>query len=342
MKVLSETIALKRLNPSFGEVHRELLMSRTGFVFNKIYLEHDTGLYHPERAERLSALLEAFRENGIFERVVQIEAFPAERSVIELCHDKSHIERVKRASESGVAFLDTPDCPVSPSTFNSALYAVGGVLAAVDAVMAGKVDNCFVAVRPPGHHAERARAMGFCFFNNVAIAARYAQKEHGIERVMILDWDVHHGNGTQHLFEDDPTVFYISLHEDPSSCYPGTGRATETGKGPGEGYTLNFPMPPGAGNDEYLAAMDRVEEVMEGFEPQFVFVSAGFDAHRADPLAHIDLTEQGYAEMTRRVKRISDKHAKKRLVSVLEGGYNLAALRESVLGHMNVLMNEEG
>jgi len=183
--------------------------------------------------------------------------------------------------------------------------------------------------------------MGFCYINNVAVATRYVQKQHDLERILILDWDVHHGNGTQHIFEKDPSVFYISLHQDPSSCYPGTGWASETGNGKGKGYTLNFPMAPGAGNEEYLEAMEKAEQTMEKFRPQFVLVSAGFDAHLADPLAHIKLTRKGYQELTRRIKNIADVHAEGRLVSVLEGGYNLKALGESVQAHIQVLMEME-
>ena len=182
--------------------------------------------------------------------------------------------------------------------------------------------------------------MGFCFFNNVAIAARYHRKHHSIERIVVIDWDVHHGNGTQHIFEEDPTVFYASFHQEPNSCYPGTGLASETGNNKGKGYTQNFPMPPGAGKREYLKAMERVEQAMGEFRPQFVLISAGFDVHMADPLAHIRLNRKGYEELTERINNIAETYAKGRLVSVLEGGYNLKALGESVETHLRVLMKE--
>jgi acetoin utilization deacetylase AcuC-like enzyme len=239
--------------------------------------------------------------------------------------------------ERSVPFLDTPECPLSPATFEAAICAAGGILAGIDNVMQGNIKNCFCAVRPPGHHAERSRAMGFCYFNNIAIAAKYLQKQYAIERIAIIDWDVHHGNGTQNAFEQDPAVFYISFHQNPYTCYPGTGKASETGTGKGQGYTLNFPMAPGAGNQDYFEAMETVERKMENFRPGFVLISAGFDAHTDDPLAHINLTTKGYEEMTRKVKGVAEDHAEGRVVSMLEGGYNLQALGESVKTHIQVL-----
>ncbi len=315
-------------------------MTVTGLVYDEVYLKHDTGFHHPETGERLAAIFESLKSSGLLDRLFRIEPVPADQSVLELCHDASYIESFKTAVEGSYPFLHTPECPISPATFEVALFAVGGVLKAVDMVMGGRIKNCFCSIRPPGHHAERSRAMGFCYVNNVAIAARYLQKRYALERILIIDWDVHHGNGTQHIFEQDPSVFYISLHQDPSSCYPGTGWAVETGDGEGKGYTLNFPMPMGAGNEEYLEAMKRVEQLMEKFRPQFVLVSAGFDAHMADPLAHIRLTKKGYEALTHSVKNIAKAHAESRLVSVLEGGYNLKALEESVGAHIQVLMEE--
>lgn len=313
-------------------------MTKTGFVYDDIYLEHDTGPHHPETSQRLTAILEALESSGLLDQLLRIEPVPAERSVLELCHDSSYIDTFNNVVNSRLPFLHTPECPLSPATFEAALNAVGGLLKATDKVIDGEVQNCFCAVRPPGHHAERSQAMGFCYFNNVAIAARYLQKQHAIERVVVIDWDVHHGNGTQHIFENDSTIFYISFHQDPSSCYPGTGWASEIGHGEGEGYTLNLPMSPGAGNDEYLKAMHKVEQAMDEFKPQFVLISAGFDAHLADPLAHIKLTGTGYEELTRRIMGIAQKYAENRLVSVLEGGYNLKALGKSVAAHIRVLM----
>ena len=313
-------------------------MTKTGIVYNDIYLQHDTGPHHPETSQRLTAILEALETAGRLDQLVHIEPVPSERSFLELCHEPSYIDSFEHAVYGGFPFLNTPECPISPLTYKVALYAVGGVLKGVDAVMNGEIKNCFCAVRPPGHHAEKSLAMGFCYFNNVAIAARYLQEQHAIERVVVIDWDVHHGNGTQHILEKDPTIFYASFHQDPASCYPGTGWVTEEGVDQGQGYTLNFPMPPGTGNDEYLEAMYKLEQEMDKFKPQFVLISAGFDSHLSAPLAHINLTRTGYEELTRRIMGIARNYAENRLVSVLEGGYNLKALGESVKTHIEVLM----
>jgi len=313
-------------------------MAKTGLVYDDIYLNHDTGLHHPETAKRLTAIIESLRTTGLLEKLFPIESEPAKRDIISFCHDPDYIDKFERDVTNASPFIHTPECPLSPDTFEVARYAVGDVLKGVDEVLEGRVKNCFCAVRPPGHHAERSRAMGFCYFNNVAIAATYLQKQHDIDRIMIIDWDVHHGNGTQHIFEENPSVFYISLHQDPSSCYPGTGWSQETGSGKGKGYTLNFPMPPGSSDKEYLKAMDQIERTMDHFKPQFVLISAGFDAHIADPLAHIRLTKKGYESLTRSVKNIAESYAKGRIVSVLEGGYNMEALKESLEAHITVLM----
>ena len=313
-------------------------MAKTGLVYDDIYLNHDTGPHHPETAKRLTAIIESLRTTGLLEKLFPIESEPAKRDIISFCHEPDYIDKFERDVTNASPFIHTPECPLSPNTFEVARYAVGGVLKGVDEVLEGRVKNCFCAVRPPGHHAERSRAMGFCYFNNVAIAATYLQKQHDIDRIMIIDWDVHHGNGTQHIFEENPSVFYISLHQDPSSCYPGTGWSQETGSGKGKGYTLNFPMPPGSSDKEYLKAMEHIEQTMAHFKPQFVLISAGFDAHIADPLAHIRLTKKGYESLTRSVKNIAESYAKGRIVSVLEGGYDMEALKESLEAHITVLM----
>jgi acetoin utilization deacetylase AcuC-like enzyme len=227
---------------------------------------------------------------------------------------------------------------MGPGSLAAAYLAAGGALAAVDAIQSGQVDHVFCAVRPPGHHAEAGRAMGFCLFNNVAVAARYVQKKHGLKNVLIVDWDVHHGNGTQHSFEEDPSVLFFSTHQYPH--YPGTGRATERGKGSGEGFTINVPMEPGQGDDEYRAIfLKYLVPVAEKFKPEFVIISAGFDAHKDDPLANMCLTEEGYSELTRIVAGIAKRHAGGRILSSLEGGYNLSALAASVDAHIQALLN---
>ena len=320
-------------------IQKELskVMAVTGLVYGEIYLKHYTGVKHPEQPERLLAILESLESAKLLDRLFRIEPVPVERSILELCHDPGYIDEFKLAADNARLFFHTHDCPLSPRTFEAALCAVGGVLKGADMVMEGKVENCFCAVRPPGHHAGRSRAMGFCYFNHIAIAAKYLQAHHSLERIAVIDWDVHHGNGTQDILEEDHTVYYVSFHQDPSTCFPFSGKASETGKGKGEGYTRNFPVPPGAGIEEYLKAIESVEQAMEKFRPDFVLISAGFDAHIADPLAHVNLTREGFEELTRRVKTIAEAHADGRLVSVLEGGYELKALGESVAAHIQVL-----
>lgn len=312
--------------------------AKTGLVYGEIYLKHDTGPHHPERPQRLTAIIDSLEAAGLLNKLLQIEPAPAKRSVLELCHKSYYIDEFKSAVEDSEPFLNTPECVLSPATFEVALCAVGGVLKGIDKVIEGTVRNCFCAVRPPGHHAGSYKAMGFCFFNNVAIAAKYLQKQHAMERIVVIDWDVHHGNGTQYMFDKDPTIYFVSFHQDPSSSYPGTGKGSETGHLQGKGFTQNFPMPVGAGEKEYRKALEEVEQSMEKFRPQFVLISAGFDAHIEDPQAHLNLTAQGYEELTRRIKGIAEVHAEGRLVSVLEGGYDLKALAESVERHIRVLL----
>jgi acetoin utilization deacetylase AcuC-like enzyme len=240
------------------------------------------------------------------------------------------------APTSGRVSLD-PDTSMSPGTLNAAYLAAGGALAGVDAIINGQVDHVFCAVRPPGHHAETARAMGFCLFNNVAIAARYIQKKYGLKRVLIVDWDVHHGNGTQHSFEDDRSILFFSTHQYPH--YPGTGRAAERGKGAGEGFTINIPMEAGEGDDAYhVIFLKALVPAADDFKPEFVLISAGFDAHKDDPLANMRLTEAGYADLTGIVAGIARRHAQGRILSSLEGGYNLTALAASVDSHIKALL----
>jgi len=235
-----------------------------------------------------------------------------------------------------MTLLDSPDTGICPESFEVALLSVGGVLTAIDRIMEGEVERAFCAIRPPGHHAERERAMGFCIFNNVAIGARYLQERYAIERVLIIDWDTHHGNGTENAFLTDPTVFYASIHQYPH--YPGTGARLDKGVGEGEGYTLNIPLPAGSGDKEYIAAFqDILLPTAHAFSPQFILLSAGFDAHRDDPLSGMFLTEDGFEELTHLILELAQKNCQGRLVSVLEGGYNLIALSRSVERHLFVL-----
>lgn len=313
-------------------------MGRTGLVYHSAYLEHDMGPGHPESPHRLRAIMQRLEERGTAARLVRIAPRRAEEEWITQIHARHYVEALNRdAPATGRVPLD-PDTSMSPGTLNAAYLAAGGTLAAVDAIMAYQVEHVFCAVRPPGHHAEAARAMGFCFFNNVAIAARYVQKKYGINKVLIVDWDVHHGNGTQHSFEQDSSVLFFSTHQYPH--YPGTGRAAERGKGAGEGSTINVPMEAGKGDDEYRTVFqESLVPAADAFKPEFVIISAGFDAHKDDPLAGMGLTEAGYTGLTSIVAGIAKRHANGRILSSLEGGYNLTALAHSVDAHIHALLD---
>ena len=317
-------------------------MARTGLVYHPAYLDHDTGPGHPESPQRLRAIMGRLESTGLLTSLVRIEPAPVREDAITewitTIHAKAYVQGLRmRAPREGRVSLD-PDTSISPGSLKAACLAVGGALAAADAIMEGRVANAFCALRPPGHHAEADHAMGFCLFNNVAIAARYLQRRHGLERIGIVDWDVHHGNGTQHAFYEDPSVFYFSTHQYP--YYPGTGRADERGSGKGEGFTLNVPLPPGTGDVEYLAVFNKVlRPALAGFRPEAVIISAGFDAHRDDPLAGMALTAEGYIALTRVVKGIAAEFSQGRVLSCLEGGYNLEALAASVEGHLRALQD---
>lgn len=315
-------------------------MTKTGLVYHPAYLRHDTGPGHPESPERLRFTYRALEASGILERITVLPVPDQPRSDLpahlERVHRTSHIHRIQDASHGqGINYLD-PDTPVGGDSYAVALLAVEGVLTAVDEIMAQRANNVFCAVRPPGHHAESSRAMGFCLFNNVAVAARYIQDRYELEKVMIIDWDVHHGNGTQEIFYDDPSVFYFSVHQFP--LYPGSGRESERGRDKGDGFTMNCPLPSGKGDLEYVSVFDKIlEPTVESFRPSFILVSAGFDAHRDDPLAGMRLTEEGFGELTRRVRRWAVRHCEGRIISCLEGGYNLEALARSIETHMREL-----
>ena len=270
----------------------------------------------------------------------RIEVSPIDMALVGLIHSECYTERLKRACADGLPYIDAPDSGICRESYEVARLAAGTVINAVDAVMAGRIDNAFCAIRPPGHHAERDVSMGFCLFNNNAIAARYLLDDHAVQRLLILDWDVHHGNGTQHAFEADPRVLFVSLHGHPGIVYPGSGYEEERGKGPGQGFTINIPMLPPGGDNEYRRAFDEsILPVVEKFDPQFVLISAGFDAHRLDPLAPLELETESFGWMTDEMVRVAGDHCQGRLVSILEGGYHLDALGDSVALHLTRLLD---
>jgi acetoin utilization deacetylase AcuC-like enzyme len=329
-----------------------------GFCSSPRFVEHDTGKHHPERPDRIRAIFSALHQAGyiaanpFLDFKLELGALPrAKRPLVELAfeaadptpilavHPQQHVDMIRHICDVGYGVLDQGDTPVGEDSYEVALLGIGAILRGCDAVMGGEVRRVFCAVRPPGHHAEPNRAMGFCLFSNIAIGARYLQQRHGVRKVAIVDFDVHHGNGTQACFDKDSTVFFVSLHQHPVTCYPGTGFEWETGTGPGRGFTLNIPFDPGAGDVEYVQVMSsRVVPEVERFEPEVLMVSAGFDAHQADPLASINLSEEGFEMITRALVGVADRCCGGRIISVLEGGYSLRALGRSVVRHVSAMM----
>jgi acetoin utilization deacetylase AcuC-like enzyme len=314
-------------------------MKKTGFLYDERYQLHTTGSYHPEVPDRLSRVYEGIKQAGLLPKLVLINASRADMKWIEMVHDRDYIQRFEAACSSGVNMFDSPDNQMCSATYETALLAVGGILDVARQVMDGTLDNAFCAVRPPGHHAEANKAMGFCYFNNIAIAARYIQKEWPIQRVGIVDFDVHHGNGTQHIFEGDPTVFYYSIHQHPSFAYPGTGREFESGKDFGHGYTKNSPVLPGHGDEEYKRLMKRdLFPAFEEFKPQAILVSTGFDAHREDEMSDIKLSTEGFSWIMQKLVELADRYSDGKIISILEGGYSLRRLPELAANHVEILL----
>ena len=312
------------------------MTSSTAILADPIYKEHFTGEGHPERPARFDAVLHALERAGAIKDALRIQARPATEDEIALCHGRKYIEIVKRDVTHAPGVLSTGDTEIGPRSLEVALKATGGLLNAVDAVVDRKAPNAFCAVRPPGHHATPNRGMGFCLFNNIAVAARYAQKKFGIGNVLIVDWDVHHGNGTQDIFYSDGSVFYFSTHQSP--WYPGTGAAGETGEGKGKGMTMNFPAPSGSGRKEILGAFQNMLlPAMRDFKPELVLISAGFDSRLGDPLGQFTLSDHDFTGLTGVMLEIADRYAGGRLVSVLEGGYSLAGLGAGVTAHVEAL-----
>ncbi len=323
-------------------------MRRTGFVYSPVYLKHDTET-HPENPARLTAIINRIEKERLKDALIHISPIEASEEQISLIHDKEYIHSVEKACKSladrnsitdRFASLTTSldaDTVISEDSYEAALFAAGGVISGIDSIFEGKTDAVFCAVRPPGHHAEMGKAMGFCLFNNVAIGAKYAQKRYGIKRVFIADWDLHHGNGTQNAFYNDPTVFYASAHR--QYIFPGTGRADEIGEGAGKGFNMNIPLSGGQGDIEYTSIFEkRIYPAIIKYEPDLIMLSAGFDAHYDDPLGDMNLTAEGFGKLTDIICKAADEICKGRIVSVLEGGYNLEALEESVVFHLKSLM----
>jgi acetoin utilization deacetylase AcuC-like enzyme len=320
------------------------------FCSSPSFINHNTGPAHPERPDRIRAIHKAVRDAGLVASpnpfpefhldlglkplglppLLEIAPTPADEKWLRAVHPQRYIDHVKHVCQySGL--LDQSDTPTEPRSFDTAMLGVGAALTCCDAVISGRARRAFAAVRPPGHHAEPDRGMGFCLFANISLAARYLQQHHGVGKIAIVDFDVHHGNGTQAVFAADPSVLFISLHQNPATCYPGSGYTWETGVG----NIINIPFEPGTGDSEYLEAIDsKVVPALHAFAPEMLLLSAGFDAHAEDPLAQIQLSEAGFERITHAMVEIAAQHCEGKIVSLLEGGYNLRALGRSVVRHL--------
>jgi acetoin utilization deacetylase AcuC-like enzyme len=303
-------------------------MNKTGILRDDSFLDHDMGAYHPESPQRLVAIYEMLEEPEMKGKFTGIPSRKAERDDLELIHSSGYIDLIASSDGKDFVYLDS-DTRTSAGSYNAALLAAGGFCEAVSMVSKGEIKNAFALVRPPGHHAERDRAMGFCLFNNAAIGARYAQKYLGLKRIIIADWDLHHGNGTQHSFEDDPSILYFSTHQFP--FYPGTGSTREAGIGDGKGFTINVPLTPGFGDGEYVTIFERIfTPVAREFRPDLIIVSAGFDIHEKDPLGGMEVTTKGFAGITASLMNAAEECCGGKLVMTLEGGYHVQGQRDSV------------
>jgi acetoin utilization deacetylase AcuC-like enzyme len=303
-----------------------------------LFLKHDTGVSHPERPDRLRGIKARLEKAGLIQKCVAGTYKPISEDAVRQLHAAKQVQTAKALAEHGGGHLD-PDTPICPDSFSVALAAAGVGVAAVDAVLKGPEVNALCLVRPPGHHATPTRGMGFCLFNNIALAAHHARTKQGLTRILIVDWDVHHGNGTQDVFFTAPDVMFLSIHRYGRGFYPGTGAASETGTGKGLGHIFNVPLAYGTSRKDYLGAFrNALEKAADKIKPELVLVSAGFDAHARDPIGSLGLEVEDFATLTRAVLEVARAHAKGRLVSCLEGGYNLDALAESVQTHLEELL----
>lgn len=308
----------------------------TSLITSEKFKDHITGPGFPESPERLDAIIDHLELSGLIKELDVVEPIRKDKNFCKLVHDNEYITRVRQACELGAPIVDTGDNPISKNSYDTALLAVGGITEAVDRIFTGKANNAMALLRPPGHHAEKGMAMGFCLFNNVAIAARYAQQNYEVEKVAIIDFDVHHGNGTQHIFESDPTVMYVSLHQYP--FYPGSGSADEMGSGNAKGTTINYPLKAGVGDKEFIDIFnDSLSDKVLKYNPDLIIVSAGFDAHMDDPIGGLRVTTEGYHNMSKTITKIAGEVCGGKIISSLEGGYNLKALAESVAAHLKAL-----
>jgi len=311
----------------------------TSLITSDKYKDHITGPGFPESPERLNAIINHLESTGLINDLDIVEPVRKDKNLCKLVHDDEYITRVWEACELGAPLVDTADNPISKNSYDTALLAVGGITEAVDRVFTGKANNAMALLRPPGHHAEKGMAMGFCLFNNVAITAKYAQQNYEVEKVTIIDFDVHHGNGTQHIFESDPTVMYASLHQYP--FYPGTGADDEIGIGDGKGTTINYPLNYGVGDDEFIDIFDNsLSDKILKYNPDLIIISAGFDAHIDDPIGGLGVTTKGFYNISNTIMKFAAEVCNGKIISSLEGGYNLKAQAESVEAHLLALQGK--
>lgn len=311
---------------------------KCGIVYDPIFKKHRTGTGHPENPERASFIFQSLKERNILSATEQIPVKKCKLEDLCLVHNRNYLQLAKEEIERGEKSLSTGDTATCKDTWEISTLVTGGVINAVEKVIYGKTNNAFCITRPPGHHANASKGMGFCLFNHIAIAAKYAQKKLGVKKVLIVDWDVHHGNGTQDIFYEDNSVFFFSTHQSP--WYPGTGERVETGKGKGLGYTMNYPFPAGSGKEEILqhAFESELPKQMKKFKPELILISAGFDSRIDDPLGQFRLTDQDFYDLTKLILNLADEYANGNVVSILEGGYNLNGLAKASAAHVQALL----